>query len=394
MEKIDKKIFATLFFSIFAAVTGVGIVVPLLPVYAHNLGAGGLYIGLIFGSFSLSRTFFLPYFGRISDKKGRKPYIVIGLISYALISIAFIFAKNIEALIVIRFIQGIASAMIMPIVQAYVGDITPTGKEGFTMGLFNMSVFLGLSLGPLMGGFINNYFSLHVAFACMGLLAFIGFILSFFLLPPARCEQVVQRNKDLTSWKQLLRDSDIVGFFLFRMAYTTCIGIIWGFMPVFADTEFSLSSSSIGILIMLGVFTSGLIQTPMGFLADRMNPRLMVISGGLLTGFAIFSFKWASGFQDLFIANLIFGLGGGVSMPALMALSVLKGNRTKAMGSVMSLLTVAHSMGMLVGSTVGGVLMDLFQLRQAFTFGAFFMLLGVVLFSICTYRRGEKAVFD
>ena len=261
------------------------------------------------------------------------------------------------------------------------------------MGLFNMSVFLGLSIGPLMGGFINNYFSLHFAFACMGLLAFIGFILSFFLLPPVRCEQAVQRNKDLTSWKQLLRDSDIAGFFLFRMAYTTCIGIIWGFMPVFADTEFSLSSSSIGVLIMLGVFTSGLIQTPMGFLADRINPRLMVISGGLLTGYAIFSFKWATGFQDLFIANLIFGLGGGISMPALMALSVLKGNQTKAMGSVMSLLTVAHSMGMLIGSTAGGVLMDLFQLRQAFTFGALLMLLGVVFFFICTGGRREKTVF-
>ena len=127
-----------------------------------------------------------------------------------------------------------------------------------------MSVFLGLSIGPLMGGFINNYFSLHFAFAGMGLLALIGFILSFFLLPPVSCEKAARRSKDLTPWKQLLRDSDIVGFFLFRMAYTTCIGIIWGFMPVFADTEFSLSSSSIGILIMLGVFTSGLIQTPMG----------------------------------------------------------------------------------------------------------------------------------
>ena len=71
MQKSDRKIFGTLFFSIFTAVTGVGIVVPLLPVYARDLGASGLYIGLIFGAFSLSRTLFLPYFGRLSDKKGR-----------------------------------------------------------------------------------------------------------------------------------------------------------------------------------------------------------------------------------------------------------------------------------------------------------------------------------
>jgi len=128
MEKLDKKIFTTLFFSILAAVMGVGIVVPLLPVYAHDLGASGVYIGLIFGAFSLSRTFLLPYFGRLSDQKGRKPLIVTGLLAYALVSIAFIFSETVETLILLRFLQGIASAMIMPVSLAYVGDITPVGQ--------------------------------------------------------------------------------------------------------------------------------------------------------------------------------------------------------------------------------------------------------------------------
>ena len=96
MNASDRKIFGVLFFSIFAAVTGVGIVVPLLPVYANDLGASGLYIGLIFGAFSLSRTFFLPYFGRLSDKKGRKPFIVAGLLSYAVISVAFLLSESLE----------------------------------------------------------------------------------------------------------------------------------------------------------------------------------------------------------------------------------------------------------------------------------------------------------
>ena len=84
MNPGDKKIFATLFFSIFATVTGVGIVVPLLPVYAHDLGAGGFLIGLIFGAFSLGRIFCLPYLGRLSDLKGRKPLIVPGLLADAI----------------------------------------------------------------------------------------------------------------------------------------------------------------------------------------------------------------------------------------------------------------------------------------------------------------------
>ena len=385
MNSFNKKIFGTLFFSIFATVTGVGIVVPLLPIYARDLGASGLYIGLIFGSFALSRTFFLPYFGRLSDKKGRKPFIVIGLFTYALISLAFILSHSVESLIVLRFIQGITSALILPVTQAYVGDITPKGREGFTMGVFNMSIFLGLSIGPLVGGWVNDRFNLQATFVCMAFLALIGFLSSLLLLPPTRSEQSLSRKNGLISWAQLLQDKELIGLFLFRFTYLACIGIILGFLPVYADSAFSLSSSSIGILVMLGIFVSGLMQIPMGFLADRVNRNLMIITGGLITGIAIFLFEWAGGFWDLFFDNVLFGLGGGISMPALMALALIKGNNTKAMGSVMALMTMAHSMGMFAGSILAGLVMDIFQLRQAFFLGSLIMGFGVCFFTICIY---------
>jgi DHA1 family multidrug resistance protein-like MFS transporter len=375
MKKLDKKIFSVLFFSIFATVTGVGIVVPLLPVYAHDLGASGLYIGLIFGSFSLSRTFLLPYFGRYSDKKGRKPFIVTGLCAYTLISLAFILATNVESLIGIRFVQGITSAMIMPAVQAYVGDITPPGR---------------LSIGPLIGGEIRDRFSLDTSFACMGGLAFVGFLLSLFLLPHTRSESVVSRETTPIEWKRLVYDGDMAGLFLFRLAYAACIGVIWSFLPVLGDTEFSLSSASIGILVTLGIFSSGLLHVPMGFLSDRINRKIMVVTGGIIISYAIFSFQWANSFKDLVAASILFGIGGGISMPALMALSVLKGNSTRAMGSVMGLLAMAHSLGMLTGSLLAGVMMDLFHLRRAFPAGGAIMIICVGLFIVLTYHK--KAV--
>ncbi len=387
MNALDKKIFGTLFFAIFATVTGVGLVVPLLPVYAHDLGAKGIYIGLIFGAFSISRTVFLPYFGRRSDIHGRKPYIVAGLLAYTLISFIFIFAKDVTTLIIIRLFQGVASAMIMPVIQAYVGDITPPDTEGYTMGVFNLSVFFGLSIGPLLGGVINDAYGLDFSFICMGGLSFFGFLLAFFLLPPVRSEKTASRETAPTPLKRLASDREVLGLFFFRFTYTACIGIIWGFLPVFADTEFSLTSSSIGVLIILGVLVSGVMQTPMGYAADRFNRRLMVIAGGLVTCYAIFSFEWAGGFWDLFAANVIFGLGGGLSMAPLMAMAVSKGSRTDAMGSVMSLMTMAHSMGMMCGSLFAGLMMDMFRLRQAFLFGALIMVAGVVLFLGFTWPR-------
>jgi MFS transporter, DHA1 family, multidrug resistance protein len=387
MKKIDKNIFGVLFFSMFGTVTGVGIVVPLLPIYAHNLGASGLYIGLIFGAFSISRTFFLPYFGRQSDKKGRKPFIVAGLFAYTVVSLAFILSNSVESLIAFRFIQGIASAMIMPAVQAYVGDITPTGREGFTMGLFNMSMFMGLSIGPLIGGVIRDRFSLDTSFAAMGILTFLGFMLSFFLLPPTKTERVVNRGIAPLAWRWVLQDKEMAGLFLFRLAYAACIGVIWSFLPVLADLEFSLSSSAIGILVTIGVFTSGLLHVPMGFMADRVNRKMMVVTGGLIITYAIFSFDWADTFGDLLLASILFGLGGGISMPALMALAVLKGGETDGMGSVMGLLAMAHSLGMLAGSLLAGLMMDVSRLRNAFPTGAVMMIFSLGMFMVLTHHK-------
>lgn len=381
MDNLNKKVFGTLFFSLLATITGVGIVVPLLPVYAHDLGAKGLYIGLIFGAFSISRTALLPYFGRRSDIIGRKPYIVVGLFLYALISFAFIMSQNVNTLIALRFIQGAASAMIMPVVQAYIGDITPKSKEGFYMGLFNISTFMGLSIGPLIGGAIKDQFGLNSAFGCMGIMAAVGFVLCLALLPPTRSERVEHRTSAPPKWSILFKDNAVMAISFYRLCYMCCVGMIWGFLPVFADAEFSLDASQIGFLVMLGVFISGAMQTPMGFVADKVNKITMMLIGGLIIVVSLLFYGWAAGFWDLVTANILFGIGGGVSMAPLMALAVQIGNRNHSMGSVMSLVTMAHSLGMMGGSLLAGVMMDLVDLRQVFMFGSLIMAAGILIFS-------------
>ncbi len=390
MNLLNKKIFATLFFSIFAAVTGVGIVVPLLPVFAHDLGAGGLYIGLIFGSFSLSRTLFLPWFGKASDRRGRKPFIVTGLFFYSVVSVAFILFKSVEGLIVIRFFQGIASAMIMPVTQAYIGDITPEGSEGFCMGLFNMSMFISLSIGPLLGGMINERLSLDATFVSMGILSVIAFAMSLLLLPPTDSESKVSRTDTPVSWREIFAGRGLQGLFCVRMVYTTCIGIIWCFLPVLCDAELGMSSTAIGFLVMLGVITGGVLQTPMGWLADRSNKRAMVLIGGSVVCFSLVAIGMANTFYQLVAAILTFGIGGGVSMPAVMAMAVIEGSNSSAMGSVMAIMTMGHSLGMLLGSCLAGLAMDFFELRNAFPAGGLVMAGGLVFFLIATRAKAPS----
>ncbi len=382
MIKKNRKIFGVLFFSIFGSVTGVGIVVPLLPVYAKSLGASGFYIGMIFGAFSLPRIAALPYFGRLSDKKGRKPFIVNGLLAYSLFSVIFFFAESVWGLSAARFLQGVASAAMAPAIQAYVADIAPEGSEGKIMGAFHMSMFLGLSAGPVAGGMISDYFSMNAAFLCMAVLSFTGFLLNFLLLPPLRVERSFRqiKKKNIAPWKKIVCDRTIIGIFIFRLSYTSCIGVIWGFLPIFADSEFSLSGSSIGTLVMLGVFINGMLNLPMGYLADRFDKKIMIISGGLLASYAVYSLSGSENFRDMLVANILFGLGGGLATPAIMAMAAIAGKKEKAAGSVMAIMTMAHSVGMMTGGFAAGIIMDAFLLRHVFSLAAIVMLAGLAAF--------------
>lgn len=384
-----KGVFLILFFTIFVTVTGVGMVVPLLPVYAHDLGAAGIFVGMIFGSFSLARVLFLPFWGRLSDKKGRKPFILSGLLGYVLVSGAFIVFFSVKALIIIRFVQGAASAMIMPVVQAYVGEITDRGREGYAMGLFSMSMFASLSIGPLMGGVIKDAFSMTSTFVCMGVLSLSGLLLSFFFLPSISKEVLKGKTRVVFPFGAMIRDRGLTALFVFRFGYTSCIGVIWCFLPLFADTEFGLSGSSTGFLVMLGVFISGMLHLPMGYASDRINKGLMVVSGGILCCFGMGMLTLSDSYMDLVAAVSVFGLGGGISMPSIMGLAVIKGDEKNAMAQVMAIVTMAHSLGMMTGSMVAGFAMDYLNLRFAFPCGMGIMAMAtlVFLFCYCTNSR-------
>jgi DHA1 family multidrug resistance protein-like MFS transporter len=374
---MNKTLFVTLFLAVFSVTLGVGLVVPLLPVYAYELGATGLYIGFIFGAFSLSRTIFLPYFGHLSDLKGRKPFLTIGLLAYFLVSIAYVLSEDVHFFILIRFFQGIASAMILPVAQAYVGEITPEHKEGFMMGLFNVSLYAGLSIGPIVGGMVKDTYGMQSSFLSMGLISLLGFLLCLTFLPPRSQENLLKRSKPPLRYRTLIRNKFVGALFIFRFTYTACIGLVWAFLPLFAHAEFRMSSSAIGILVMLGVLTSGLLQTPMGFLADRVNKRALIAIGGLVTAGAVFSFVHVQGFWGLFVSNVLFGVGGGISVPAVMAMTVIIGRKTDSMGSVMAILTMGHSLGMLMGPILAGIMTDVFRLTLAFMGGMVMMLMGV-----------------
>ena len=153
-----------------------------------------------------------------------------------------------------------------------------------------------IGVGPLIGGLVKDSFGLDAAFLSMGMLAFIGLIACVWMLPPTHVENAARTRKRPFPWKHLLYDRTVAALFLFRFAYVVCIGIIWGFVPLYADLRLSLDSSAIGTLIALGILTSGAMNVPMGIVADRVNKKMLAAIGGLIASYAIFSFAGADSF--------------------------------------------------------------------------------------------------
>ncbi len=390
------KVLIVLSLSIFASTMGQGIVVPLLPAYALSMGASGFLIGLIFGMFSIARSIFLPYFGRLSDLKGRKPFISVGLFAYFCASVAFIFSDSVVMLITIRFFQGISSAMILPVAQAYAAEITDNGKEGQVMGIINIGFYSGLSAGPFLGGLIKATFGLRISFLSMGLMCLIGFLSSVFLLPSTQKEKKLLKTEELKRFHILIHNPIIAGLFLSRFGHILCVGALWSFLPLFAEFEFSLSAVSIGFIMSLTVMITAVCSIPMGILSDHMSKRLLMGAGGVLTAGSIVSLYWLDSIWKLYVIIIVTGIGGGILTPSTTAMSAVVGKNLRSPGAIMSIQNMGHSMGMFIGPILTGILMDFLNMKIAFVGGGAILFL-LILISLCLmvqYPQMEKNILQ
>jgi len=373
-----KKVFPILGLSIFSAMLGIGIIAPILPTYAEKMGASALGIGIVFASFSLSRSVFMPIFGRLSDRKGRKVFLSIGLLFYAIISLGYIWADSIDHLTLIRLVHGAAAGMIIPIAQAYVGDISPEGEEGKWMGYFNSTFFTGFGVGPLMGGVLTEHFGMTTAFSAMGGLNLLAFAVVMLWLPEIKPEKTSQNPK--TSLLKPLSSNIVRGLFSFRLAFSFGRGIFVTFLPLLAATYAGLGPTQIGILVSTLVLLMSLLQTVTGNIADKLNKRAMVILGSLISVVFMVLLPLGSNFGQLLGLCALGGIGGALAMPAASAMNVEEG-RKFGMGSTLGIFAMAFSIGMTIGPSMGGLVADLTNLNSVFYLGAGVGLIGTGLLS-------------
>ncbi|MFC1987181.1 MFS transporter [Chloroflexota bacterium] len=371
------RVFPILAISIFSCMLGSGIVIPLLPLYAEGLGASGLWLGVIFAAFPVSRILTTPVFGRLSDRKGRKSFISIGLFAYGIISFGFIYSNTVLQLVLMRFLHGFAGALILPIAQAYVGDISPPGEEGKWMGYANAAFFSGFGFGPLIGGVLSEHLGMDAAFLAMGVLNLLAFTIVIFFLPVIKPKQSAT---SYPSFREMSRSGMIIGLFSFRFTLTMGRSIFFIFLPILATNSLGLSPSLVGILLAVNILLMSLLGIPSGRIADHFNRRYLVVGGCLVSAIFLIVVPLGNTFGLLLAIAVLGSVGNAIAIPAASALAVEQG-RKYGMGSSIALFSMAFSIGMVVGPIAGGAIADFAGINSAFYFGVMIILVGASLFT-------------
>lgn len=376
---MGKRVLFTLLLTVFIALLGVGIIFPIVPIYAMDLGATGITLGLMIAAFSISQGILQPVVGNLSDRRGRKRFLVAGLLVYAAVGVTYTLAISVEHLILIRILQGVGSAMIVPIAMAYIGDLAPVGEEGRYMGMLNIALFSGIGVGPVIGGIFRDTLGMNSAFYAMSALTAASLGLVLVLLPPERSDREMELTTGLlTTFRQMLHNSRVIGMLLPRIATMIVMIPTMGFLPIYMDQLMVATGIEIGAVISTRTIMNASLQNIFGRMADRYNKVALLLIGCSIASAGIFLVPFLSSFLQLVGLFAVIGIGEALVWPTLGAIAVEEGHQY-GQGSMMGIFNMAMSIGILLGSFVAGSLMDHIGLDYVFYITSIILILSALV---------------
>lgn len=356
---------------------GMGIIWPIMPIYAVQLGAAGVELGFIIAAFNLARSVFNPVVGRLSDRLGRKPFMLAGLLGYTLLSMAYIHAGSVAGLILIRFFHGLAAVCVAPVAMAVVADIAPSHRLGLYMGTLSMALMLGVGAGPMLGGVIQGWLGINAAFMTMGGLAFLTAIGILFCVPRLEKSSLERGSPALSVFKILGQSPTLLTVFAVRFFSAVGQGAVYTFLPLYG-ASIGISSAQVGILLGINVLLIAFLQRPGGSLADRWHPVVLMVGGIVLSGLAVAGMPLVPDFTGALVMNVIMGAANGIAVPAALVLAGREGRRV-GMGAVMSLFDAALSLGFIVSPILLGMVLDVLSIEAVFYVGGGIICGGTLL---------------
>lgn len=354
-----KKVLPVLFFVMFLVMAGFGIIIPVMPFFAEKVGANPTQLGLLMAVYSLMQLIFAPVWGRISDRAGRKPVMMIGIAGLSVSFFMMAAAEELWMLFAARIVGGTLSAANMPTVMAYVADITTPEERGKGMGIIGAATGLGFVFGPAVGGIFSGY-SLNTPFYIAGISSAVTLILVMLIvkesLPKERRQLNNEENK--ASGRQAFRGSSSI-LYILQMIVTLSLAGLETTFAYFAARKAGIDTISLGYMFMIMGLGGAIVQGGLvGPLTKKYGESFVIRIGILVSAAGFILILFSKDFWTAAVFLTIFGMGNGIIRPAIS--SLLTKNAVSGHGSATGLLSSFDSFGRIAGPPLGGWLYSIY----------------------------------
>ncbi|MEO6953720.1 MAG: MFS transporter [Polyangia bacterium] len=349
---LDRKL-GVVVFTVFLDLLGFGLVIPILPLYAEKMHASDHQIGLLLAVYSFMQLFFAPLWGRLSDRAGRRPVLLVSIAGSCLSQLGYALAPSFVWLVVARGLAGVCGANISA-AQAYVADATSEKDRASGMGLLGAALGMGFVFGPALGGLLGPKSGALPFFVAAGLAA-LNFVLAFFLLTEARPagERTHARSLSVAGLRTTLGTPHLLGTIGLFFVVTFGFSNLEATFSLYLDRRFHYDRRAIALLFTyIGVF----IIVVQGGLVRRLVPRYgekaLVIVGTALMAAGMAGMVFVHTLVLLLLTLAFVSVGNALNAPALQSLvSRLAGRDVQ--GGVLGVAQSASALARITGPLIG-----------------------------------------
>ncbi len=348
-----------IFVTIFIDLVGFGIVIPVLPLYAEKFGASEAVIGMLVASYSAMQFVFAPLLGRLSDRIGRRPVLLVSMLGTSLGFLLMGFANTLWLLFVARIIDGITGGNIST-AQAYIADVTPPEERSRGMGLIGAAFGLGFVVGPVIGG-LMTHISPGAPFVFAAGLAAANATALFFLLPESlSSEHRTVAGQRASIFKVIAEaGSRTIGVVMAASFFSTvAFAMLTVTYALFANHRFGFDAWHTGLLFgYVGILGAVIQGGLLGRLVKLFGDKALAVAGTALFAVCMFLLPLSPSISLLVLLSGGIAVGNSLMTPTLNGLAS-KSVSPASQGRVMGVMSSVASLARIIGPLLGGLLLE------------------------------------
>ncbi len=337
---------------------GFGIVIPILPYFAEHLGATPVEIGLLTGSYLFMQLIASPFWGRWSDRFGRRPILLICLAGSAGAYFLFAFSDSLVMILLARIIGG-ALAGKFSTLQAIIADVTEPKDRAKGMGVFGAAFGLGFIIGPVLGGVLgqNGYMTPLLVAAGLAATSMVAAALLLGESLPAERRGLSHEQKNIIQYfKEKTHSRGLFGGFVVGFLFNFAFSMLYVTFALFVERKLNYHTRETGYLFgFMGIVSAGLQGGMMGWLSRKYSDRRLIMTGLGLTTLGFVLLSGVDALLLLIVATLLIAVGSALLTPALSAF-VSKLTHADEQGRVLGYFQSTGTLARMVGMIVGGAL--------------------------------------